>query len=102
MALSINRWTNTDKFIGIIYDFSVGPCFNKHLHSHRYEAWHVLSGAFKVTYMHEDEEHEIILEEGESWDNKPLELHALECIEAGTLLEVATHPNLNEKTINFD
>lgn len=101
MALSVNRWTNTDKFIGIIYDFSVGPCFSNHLHSHRYEAWHVLSGVFKVFYKFKCENHEAILEEGDSWDNNPLEMHGLECLEAGTLLEVATHPNLDEKTINL-
>lgn len=102
MDISVNRWTNNDYFVSMIYDFPVGPCFNKHLHSHRYEAWHILSGAFKVTYIFDGKEHETILEEGESWDNKPLEMHSLECIEPGTLIEVATYPNLNEKTINFD
>lgn len=102
MEISVTKWTNTDKFIGTIYDFGAGAKISNHMHSHRYEAWYILSGVFRVTYMHEDEEHEMILEEGESWDNEPLELHSLECIESGTLLEVATHPNLNEKTINLD
>lgn len=102
MDLAINRWTNTDKFVSTIYDFPIGPCFNKHLHSHRYEAWHILSGVFKVTYECGDGEHEMILEEGESWDNEPYDMHSLECLESGTLIEVATQPSLNEKTITFD
>lgn len=101
MEISANRWTNTDKFISTIYDFGVGAKINNHMHSHRYEAWYILSGVFKVNYSFNSTTHEILLEEGESWENLPLKLHGIECIEAGTVLEVASHPNLNEKTIDL-
>lgn len=97
---SANRWTHTDHFESVIFDCSKDTVlFAKQIHSHKYKALHILSGVFEMTYLHKGKEHTTLLEEGESFDVRPGELYKVECVEDGTIIQVATTPHPMEKTI---
>jgi len=79
-------------------NFNAGAKFSMHFHRDKEETWYVQSGKFIVRWIDTDtaELHEKELRDGMIWHNEPCKPHQLECVEAGTVLEVSTPDSVED------
>lgn len=86
-------WAAHPDYCGKNLVFNQGCKFSMHFHAVKDETWRVLSGSFRVKWIDTKDasHHEEYLEPGAVWHNPPLMPHQLECIEAGTIIEVSTY-----------
>ena len=91
-------FATNDKYCGKLLVFNEGAKFSMHFHAEKDETWYALSGKFKVKYINtlNAKHNEIILNEGDTWRNEPLEPHQVICLEAGTLIEVSTPDSVED------
>ena len=91
-------WTTNDKYCGKLLKFNADAKFSMHFHAHKEETWYVLSGKFKVVCINTSnaDQYSEVLEEGDTWHNKPLQPHQLICIEEGTIIEVSTPDSVED------
>lgn len=91
-------FATNDKYCGKLLVFKKGAKFSMHFHAEKDETWYALSGKFKVKYINtlNAKHNEIILNEGDTWRNEPLEPHQVVCLEAGTLIEVSTPDSVED------
>jgi mannose-6-phosphate isomerase-like protein (cupin superfamily) len=91
-------WATNDNYCGKLMTFNTGAKFSMHFHAHKDESWHVISGEFFVHYIDTQTAvtHTKILKEGDTWHNPPLLPHRLECISAGTIVEVSTADSVED------
>ena len=85
-------------YCGKILYFKKDSCFSMHFHSVKDESWCVLQGKFEVRYIDtvDSSQHIEILNEGDTWRNKPLEPHQLTCLEEGIIVEVSTADSVED------
>jgi mannose-6-phosphate isomerase-like protein (cupin superfamily) len=91
-------FATTDKYCGKLLNFNTGAKFSMHFHHEKDESWYVLTGKFivKVIDTNNASQHDILLEPGNTWHNKPLLPHQVICIEEGTIIEVSTPDSVED------
>jgi mannose-6-phosphate isomerase-like protein (cupin superfamily) len=91
-------WATNDKYCGKFMNFNDGAKFSMHFHKDKEETWYVQSGKFIVRWIDTAtaEVHEKELRDGAVWHNTPCMPHQLECIEAGTVIEVSTPDSVED------
>jgi mannose-6-phosphate isomerase-like protein (cupin superfamily) len=91
-------WATNDRYCGKLMNFNTGARFSMHFHAEKDESWYVLSGKFNVHYIDTADAsvHTAELNVGDTWHNRPLLPHQLECIEAGTVIEVSTPDSVED------
>ena len=85
-------WATNDKYCGKFMNFNTGAKFSMHFHRDKEETWYIQSGKFIVRWIDTitAEVYEKELHDGGVWHNTPCMPHQLECVEAGTVIEVST------------
>jgi mannose-6-phosphate isomerase-like protein (cupin superfamily) len=91
-------WATNDQYCGKLMHFRTGARFSMHFHAEKDETWYVQSGKFIVRWIVTDtaEHREQELNPGSVWHNPPCSPHQLECIEAGTVIEVSTPDSVED------
>ena len=91
-------FATTDKYCGKLLNFNTGAKFSMHFHHEKDESWYVLTGKFivKVIDTNNASQHDILLEPGNTWHNKPLLPHQVICLEEGTIIEVSTPDSVED------
>jgi mannose-6-phosphate isomerase-like protein (cupin superfamily) len=93
-------WATNDKYCGKIMVFErAGAKFSMHFHKEKEETWFVNSGKFKLTWCDTKTAtyQEVLLEEGATWHNPPLQPHQLEALVAGSMIfEVSTADSVED------
>ncbi len=91
-------WATNDLYCGKLLKFNSGAKFSCHFHKDKDETWYVLSGKFSVMSIDPKDATQttVILTEGHTWRNKPLEPHQVTCIEEGMLIEVSTPDSVED------
>jgi len=91
-------WATNDRYCGKFMHFRTGAKFSMHFHRDKEETWYVQSGRFIVRWIltNTAEHREQELTEGAVWHNPPCSPHQLECIEAGTIIEVSTPDSVED------
>jgi mannose-6-phosphate isomerase-like protein (cupin superfamily) len=91
-------FATTDKYCGKLLNFNTGAKFSMHFHYEKDESWYVLTGKFivKVIDTSNASQHDILLEPGNTWHNKPLLPHQVICLEEGTIIEVSTPDSVED------
>ena len=91
-------WATNDRYCGKLLAFDSGSKFSMHFHAEKDESWYVLSGKFVVRYIDTKDasQHKQELNVGDTWHNTPLMIHQVECIEAGTIIEVSTPDSVQD------
>lgn len=91
-------WATNDHYCGKFLNFETGRKFSMHFHKHKDETWYVQSGRFIVRWIDTQtaEMHEKEIRDGATWHNPPCQPHQLECIEAGTIIEVSTADSVED------
>jgi len=81
-----------------LLNFNTGAKFSMHFHYEKDESWYVLTGKFivKVIDTSNASQHDILLEPGNTWHNKPLLPHQVICLEEGTIIEVSTPDSVED------
>jgi mannose-6-phosphate isomerase-like protein (cupin superfamily) len=73
--------------------------FSMHFHREKDESWYVSKGSFELIYINTKnaEQRSIILQEGETWRNEPLEPHQLIALEEDSeIIEVSTPDSVED------
>jgi mannose-6-phosphate isomerase-like protein (cupin superfamily) len=91
-------WATNDQYCGKFMNFKTGKRFSMHFHAVKDESWYVLSGKFVVHWIntHDATKHSLTLKTGDTWRNRPLLPHQVECIEEGTIIEVSTADSVED------
>lgn len=91
-------WATTEKYCGKLLKFNKGSKFSMHFHAEKDESWYVLSGKFEIKYIltKDASTRSVILEEGGTWRNYPLEPHQIICLEEGVIIEVSTADSVED------
>ena len=91
-------WATNDLYCGKLMKFNPGAKFSMHFHATKDESWYILSGRFKIRFIETNDAsmHEVVLKEGETWRNRPLQPHQVECLEEGTIIEVSTPDSVED------
>ena len=91
-------WATNDHYCGKFLNFETGRKFSMHFHKNKDETWYVQSGRFIVRWIDTQtaEMHEKEIRDGATWHNPPCQPHQLECIEAGTIIEVSTADSVED------
>lgn len=91
-------WATNDKYCGKLLKFNKDAKFSMHFHAEKDETWYVLSGKFivKLLCTRDATITERVLQEGDTWRNKPLVPHQVICIEEGVLIEVSTPDSVED------
>ena len=91
-------WATNDRYCGKLMNFRTGARFSMHFHRDKEETWYVQSGRFVVRGIDTAtaEPHEEELQQGSVWHNVPCMPHQLQCIEAGTVIEVSTPDSVED------
>lgn len=91
-------FATNDLYCGKLLHFNKGARFSMHFHAKKDETWYVLSGKFIVHFIDTTVAKDYCkdLNKGDVWRNEPLLPHQLECIEAGTIIEVSTPDSVED------
>lgn len=91
-------FATNEKYCGKLLKFNKDAKFSMHFHAEKDESWYILSGKFKIVFIETKDAsmHDIILEEGATWRNKPLQPHQVICLEEGTIIEVSTSDSVED------
>lgn len=91
-------WVTNDKYCSKLMKFNKGAKFSMHFHTEKEESWYVLDGVFSVHIINTDNASRSVykLTKGDVWHNKPLSPHQIECVEAGTIIEVSTPDSVED------
>jgi mannose-6-phosphate isomerase-like protein (cupin superfamily) len=85
-------FANNDKYCGKLLTFNKGSKFSMHFHLLKDETWYLNSGKILLKWIdtRDASKHEMLLEPGDVWRNKPCEPHQVEAIEDSVIFEVST------------
>jgi mannose-6-phosphate isomerase-like protein (cupin superfamily) len=91
-------FATNELYCGKILTFNEKAKFSMHFHIDKDETWYVLDGIFRLIYIDTENasEKNIILKPGDTWRNKPLLPHQLECLSAGRIIEVSTPDSVED------
>lgn len=91
-------WASNDHYCGKLLKFNKGAKFSMHFHAIKDETWYVVDGKFMVKVINtaNASQSDHLLLPGDTWHNEPLLPHQVECIEAGTLIEVSTPDSVED------
>jgi len=79
-------------------NFNAGAKFSMHFHKDKDETWYIQSGKFIIRWIDtvNAEVYEKEVCDGDVWHNPPCRPHQIECIEAGTVIEVSTPDSIED------
>jgi len=91
-------FATNDLYCGKLLHFNQGSKFSMHFHAEKDETWYVLSGKFVVNMIdtRTARNYSYDLTPGSKHRIYPLQPHQLECIEAGTIIEVSTPDSVED------
>lgn len=91
-------FATNDLYCGKLLHFKEGAKFSMHFHAEKDESWYVLSGEFIVRWIDTTNANKdsLVLLPGSTWRNAPLLPHQLECVKAGTVIEVSTPDSIKD------
>lgn len=91
-------WATNDKYCGKFMNFEKGKKFSMHFHKDKEETWYVQNGRFIIRWIDTNtaEVHEKEVRDGAVWHNPPCQPHQIECLEAGTIIEVSTPDSVED------
>jgi len=91
-------FATNDKYCGKLLCFEKGAKFSMHFHREKDETWFVLEGKFLLHRINTNDASRSTVEmvSGDSHRVYPLELHQLECIEKGRIIEVSTPDSVED------
>lgn len=91
-------FATNELYCGKLLNFNQGSKFSMHFHAEKDETWYVLSGKFLVRYIDTENasQFEKELNVGDTWRNRPLQVHQLFCLETGTIIEVSTADSVED------
>jgi len=91
-------WATNDHYCGKFMHFNDGAKFSMHFHKDKEETWYVQSGKFIVRWINTETAQlkEQQLQDGSVWHNPPCMPHQIECVEAGTIIEVSTPDSVED------
>jgi mannose-6-phosphate isomerase-like protein (cupin superfamily) len=91
-------FATNEKYCGKLLKFNKDAKFSMHFHAEKDESWYILSGKFKIVFIETKDAsiHDIILEQGATWRNRPLQPHQVICLEEGTIIEVSTPDSVED------
>ena len=91
-------WATNEKYCGKMMKFDTGKKFSMHFHREKEESWYVLDGEFVVHWINTFNADVITqkLVAGDTWHNEPLVPHQIECMMAGTIIEVSTPDSVED------
>lgn len=91
-------WASNDKYCGKFLHFKKNAKFSMHFHAEKDETWYVLSGQFRVIWIDttDSTQHQVELNQGDVWHNRPLLPHQLICLHEGTVIEVSTPDSIQD------
>ena len=93
-------FATNDKYCGKIMHFNKAMSkFSMHFHREKDESWYVNKGSFELIYINTKnaEQRSVILQEGETWRNEPLEPHQLIALEDNSeIIEVSTPDSVED------
>ena len=86
-------FASEDEYCGKFLNFDQHAKFSMHFHRDKDETWYVQSGKFEVYWIDTQTAKMNMkkLKVGDTWRNPPLVPHQLQCMEAGTIIEVSTY-----------
>lgn len=85
-------FANNDLYCGKLLSFKSGSKFSMHFHLKKDETWYLNQGRILLRWINTTDasRHEMILEVGDVWRNKPCEPHQVEALEDSVIFEVST------------
>ena len=91
-------FATNDLYCGKLLHFKNDSKFSMHFHAEKDETWYILTGEFMVHWIDTKDasKHSQKLKAGMTWRNKPLFPHQIECLEAGTIIEVSTPDSVED------
>lgn len=93
-------WASTDKYCGKLMVFTnPGAKFSMHFHREKEETWFVNAGQFMLRYIDTKtaELKQIMLKEGDTWHNPPLQPHQLIAMQPESIIfEVSTADSVED------
>lgn len=91
-------FATNDLYCGKLLHFKNDTKFSMHFHAEKDESWYILSGEFIVHWIDTTNasHHSQKLKAGNTWRNKPLFPHQLECLESGIIIEVSTPDSVED------
>jgi len=91
-------WASNDKYCGKLMNFNAGAKFSMHFHKDKDETWYIQSGKFIIRWIDTNnaEVYEKEVRDGNIWHNPPCMPHQIECLEAGTIIEVSTPDSVED------
>ena len=91
-------FATNEKYCGKLLKFNKDAKFSMHFHAEKDESWYILNGKFKIVFIETKDAsiHDIILEQGATWRNRPLQPHQVICLEEGTIIEVSTPDSVED------
>ena len=91
-------FATNDLYCGKLLHFKNDSKFSMHFHAEKDETWYILTGEFMVYWIdtNDTSKHSKKLKSGMTWRNKPLFPHQIECLEAGTIIEVSTPDSVED------
>jgi mannose-6-phosphate isomerase-like protein (cupin superfamily) len=91
-------WATNDLYSAKLLHFNRDSKFSMHFHAEKDETWYILTGKFIVKIINTENAKisEHLLEVGDTWRNRPLVPHQVECIEPGTIIEVSTPDSVED------
>jgi mannose-6-phosphate isomerase len=91
-------FATNDKYCGKLLKFDAGKKFSMHFHREKEESWYILDGEFIIHWINTFNADIITqkLKAGDTWHNEPLLPHQIECVKAGTIIEVSTPDSVED------
>ena len=87
-------WATNDLYCGKLMVFAKpGAKSSMHFHKNKDETWFVNAGQFMLRYIDTKtgEQKEMLIKEGDTWNNPPLQPHQLEALQPNSIIfEVST------------
>jgi len=91
-------WVTNEYYCSKFLNFNKGAKSSMHFHTKKVESWLIQSGVFKVTFIDMiDASTEVeTYSKGDIITIKVMKPHQVECLEAGTILEVSTPDSVED------
>lgn len=93
-------WATNDMYCGKLMVFAnPGAKTSMHFHKNKDETWFINAGQFMLRYIDTKtgEQKEILIKEGDTWHNPPLQPHQIEALQPNSIIfEVSTEDDSDD------